>query len=656
MLGGKFRLLVVLTLLVAARAQGPDAPFRVTVNLVQVDAVVTDGSGRHVTDLKLADFEVLQDGRPQKLTNCAYVSTGPAKIVAPATAPQGPLPPPRLAREQVHRTIAVVVDDLGLYLENVLPIRLALKKFIDEQVQPGDMVAILRTGGNIGALQQFTSDKAKLYSAIERVQWYWQSRTGLTPDSLTKPIAGEAAGGTELDTIRRLTFVASGLRQLPGRKSIVLFAETDVIPLRPRGLAATDPTMAITRALDQFIDMASRASVAVYTIDVRGIGSGLAGLGAAPVGNDAAKESMRLLSRSTGGLFFGDLSSDLSVPLRKVLEDQQGYYLLGYSPDAYTFDPKTGRRFFHKITVRVKRPGLSVRSHAGFFGTQDEEKKPAPGSTSAVVASLASPFGSPDIEVGMTSLFFDEVKQGPSITTLVNVSARDLTFSEGTDGLQETAGDIAVMVFTDNGDLANKTAFTFRARLNAAQYQHALANGFLHTFRLPVKKAGPYDVRVAVRDAASRKVGTASQFVEVPELKRGKMALSGILLQTPLPAGQAVPPAVDLRGGTALRIFHPGETLTYGYQVLNPKLEAGTRKPNVEAQVRLYRDGKQFFEGKAAPVEAGFDGQRLLGGGELKIGPDLPPGDYVLETTATDLLAVKSNRTATRYIDFRVAP
>ena len=256
----------------------------------------------------------------------------------------------------------------------------------------------------------------------------------------------------------------------------------------------------------------------------------------------------------------------------------------------------------------------------------------------------------------MTSLFFDEVKQGPSITTLVNVSARDLTFREGTDGLQETAGDIAVMMFTDNGDLASQTAFSFRARLNAGQYQRALANGFLHTFRLPVKKAGPYDVRVAVRDGASKKVGTASQFVEVPALKRGQMVLSGILLQTPLPAGQTVPPEVDLRGGTALRIFHPGETLTYGYQVLNPTLAAGTRKPSVESQVRLYRDGKKFFEGKAAPVEAGFDGQRLLGGGGLKIGPDLPPGDYVLETTATDLLAVKANRTATRYIDFRVAP
>ena len=369
--GGISRLLVALTLLAAARAQAPDAPFRVTVNLVQVDAVVTDGSGRHVTDLKLSDFEVLQDGRPQRLTNCAYIRTGPAKVAAPATGPApGPLPAARLARERVQRTIAVVVDDLGLYHQNLLPIRLALRKFIDEQMQPGDMVAILRTGNNIGALQQFTSDKAKLYSAIERVQWYWLSRTGLNPDSLSKPTAGEAAGGTELDTIRRLTFVASGLRQLPGRKSIVLFAETDVIPLMPRGLAATDPTMAITRALDQFIDMASRASVAVYTIDARGIPSGA---------NDAAQESMRLLSRSTGGLFFGDLSTDLSVPLGKVLEDQQGYYLLGYSPDAYTFDPKTGRRFFHKITVRVKRPGLSVRSHAGFFGTQDEEKNAGAG-------------------------------------------------------------------------------------------------------------------------------------------------------------------------------------------------------------------------------------------------------------------------------------
>jgi hypothetical protein len=95
--------------------------------------------------------------------------------------------------------------------------------------------------------------------------------------------------------------------------------------------------------------------------------------------------------------------------------------------------------------------------------------------------------------------------------------------------------------------------------------------------------------------------------------------------------------------------------LTYGYQVLNPKLDAALKRPKVEAQVRLYRDGKEFFVGKPAPVEAGSDVQRLLAGGDFKIGPDMPPGEYMLETSVTDLLAGKTPPPVKQLVDFRVA-
>jgi len=258
--------------------------------------------------------------------------------------------------------------------------------------------------------------------------------------------------------------------------------------------------------------------------------------------------------------------------------------------------------------------------------------------------------------VGMTSVFFSGDKEKSSVTTLVNINAGDLTFRDGADGLHETSGDIALIAFGDNGDIAGRTTVTFHARLNEPQYKHALSNGFLHIFQSPVKKPGPYDVRVAVRDKASGKVGTAGAFLEVPELKKERMVLSGILLQTAMPAGQTADPGQDLRGGTALRIFHAGETVTYGYQVLNPKLDKATKRPNVEARVRLYRDGKEFFAGKPALVEVTPGAQRVLAGGNLKIGPDLPPGEYVLEVAANDLLAEAKNGTATQYIDFRVVP
>ena len=104
-------------------------------------------------------------------------ATGKPAVAVEKSA--GPVPPVTLRRDQVRRTIALVVDDLGLSFESIHTVREALKKFVDEQMQPGDLVAIIRTRGGIGALQQFTADKRVLYAAIEKVRWYPMGRSGV---------------------------------------------------------------------------------------------------------------------------------------------------------------------------------------------------------------------------------------------------------------------------------------------------------------------------------------------------------------------------------------------------------------------------------------------------------------------------------------------
>jgi hypothetical protein len=364
----------------------------------------------------------------------------------------------------------------------------------------------------------------------------------------------------------------------------------------------------------------------------------------------SAHSGMSFLARSTGGLFLRD-SSDLGAMLSTATNDMQGYYLLGYTPAASTFDPVTGQRKFHKISVRVNRPGLTVRTQAGFLGVEDRPAPPAR-STNALLASLVSPFGSPDIELGMSSVFFNNASQGSFVTTLVNVKAGDLSFREEA-GKRVAEGDVAVMLFGDNGQLVGQTAIAFQAKLDPADYETALKNGFLYTLHSPVKKPGPYDVRVAVRDKATAKIGTATQFVQVPDLQPGRMALSSIMLLPSNSATSSDQGAPDLRGSVALRIFHPGDTLTYGYEILNPKLDADLKRPKVLAQLRIYRDGKEFFVGKPAPVVAGSDVQRLTPGGDIKIGPEMPPGEYMLEISVTDLLVGKNTNPVTQRTNLR---
>src|SRR5581483_7956509 len=158
--------------------------------------------GKYVTDLKPEDFEIREDGKRQQITNFSYVeaqpATPPARVESSKQPAKSlPTPPSRLRPEQVRRTIALVVDDLGLSFESTAFVRDALKRFVSQQMQPGDLVAIIRTGAGMGALQQFTADKRLLYAAIERVRWNPTGRGGISAFAPleSNPLSGSRGGG-----------------------------------------------------------------------------------------------------------------------------------------------------------------------------------------------------------------------------------------------------------------------------------------------------------------------------------------------------------------------------------------------------------------------------------------------------------------------------
>ena len=149
---------------------------RITTNLVQVDAVVTK-DGKYVTDLNADDFELFEDGKPQPITNFSYVSNvsaaAPAtpRVTTAAKDKTGPPIPPAVARpNDARRTVALVIDDLGMSFQSVSDARRQARKFINEQLAPNDLVAIMHTSGEVGALQQFTTDRRVLYNAIDRLR------------------------------------------------------------------------------------------------------------------------------------------------------------------------------------------------------------------------------------------------------------------------------------------------------------------------------------------------------------------------------------------------------------------------------------------------------------------------------------------------------
>ena len=179
-----------------------DAPvLRTSAELVRVDVVVVDGNGHPISGLTADDFELRQDGEVQTITTLAFVEptrslgdmggrpppAGAERVVQPAGAPAAP---------SVFRTMAIVVDDLGLSFTNLHPTQQALRRFIDEDRQPADLVAIVRTGQSQGGLQQFTRDPARLHAAVDAIRWnpFGRGAIDASPPVEKDPIAATQAG------------------------------------------------------------------------------------------------------------------------------------------------------------------------------------------------------------------------------------------------------------------------------------------------------------------------------------------------------------------------------------------------------------------------------------------------------------------------------
>ncbi|HVF56327.1 MAG TPA: VWA domain-containing protein [Pyrinomonadaceae bacterium] len=734
---------------------------RITSNLKQVNVVVVDKEGRHVADLGPEDFEVIEAGKRQAITNFSYVAVGASET--PATAAPAPdstavknaprVPPLPLRPEQVRRTVALVVDDLGLSLESTGFVRAALKKFVDEQMQPGDQVAIIRTSGDAGALQQLTSDKRQLYPIIERVRWRPSGRGGISPYSTivsqkeTLSVNEGAADNTMADiraggdaiarmeqnradnfavgSLGSLGYVIQGMKDLPGRKAIVFVSEAF------RLFKDGGRNEVLLQALERLTQQANLASTVIYTIDASGlqnpeltaadkvtgygylfdksslqkmgIGSGPRGAagGGPTVGGrsiqqggsttsstppsiDSAQAGLQrlrqltdervqssvqshsvlsLLAEETGGFLVRN-RNDLGAGLQKVMADQKGYYLIGYRPDDATIDPDTGRRQIRELEVKVKRSGLRVRKGTGSYGIPFETGNPVRRTREEqMTAALMSPFAANDVEVRLTSLFGEEQAAGSLIRSLVSIDARNLAFEKEADGTHKTSVDLAAVIFGNNGRAIDQFAHTHTIALSDAEYEQALKHSLLFNFDFPVKQAGAYQLRVAVRDTGSERLGTARQYVEVPDIGSGRLALSGVILRGSNPQAQTINASVtqpqsgdDLQAAPALRRLRQGMFLDYRYAVYNAQLDPATKQPRLTTQMRLFRDEKPVFTGRVLPLDVSQqqDMKRLGAGGRLRLGPDLTPGSYVLQVVVEDANAKEKYRTATQWIDFEI--
>lgn len=690
---------------------------KITTTLIQVDVTVTDKNGKIVSGLKPGDFEIFENGKKQEITNFSFIQTAtnivPSQKVAdsqPKGAAGIPLPPVRLRPEQVRRTIALVVDDLGLSFESMPHVRTALKRFVDEQMQSNDLVAIIRSGSGSGALQQFTSDKNQLYAAIERVRWNALGRGGISafaPIEQTPLEQLKSAGGDVSDedlqaerernqesanfrnesfsvgTLGAINFVTSGMKEFPGRKSVILFSEGFSICSR------TDSTFdcdALRARLKRLIEACNRAAVTIYSIDPRGLQTlmptaqdDLGGLSPQQVAQRMSdrrdqlldtQDGLKFLSSETGGRAFLN-NNDTSGSVVRALEDQKGYYLIAYQPDEETFDPKKSK--FNQLAVKVKGKDLFVRFRSGFFGVADS----AVANTSTakltpvqqIQKALLSPFSTNDVNVKLNTLFGWDPTTGSYLNSFLHIDAKGLQFTDTPEGKKAATIQILSVSFGDSGIPVDQISRSYTLTVNEEGYKQLISDGFVYRFTFPVKTPGAYQMRVAVRDPASEKTGSANLFIEVPNLKKDRLTLSGIVLEN-FTEEQWKKAMQQSSGGaktenessqpdpwldTSLRKYKRGTILRYFTEIYNAKFAAG-QVPQVTARIRVFREGVLVLDGKAMPIDLRGHavGKKPFYSGAITIGRQMEPGEYVLQMIVTDELAKQKYKIATQWVQFEV--
>jgi VWFA-related protein len=413
----------------------PAVTFQTEVNYVDVDAIVTDQQGNFVSDLSKDDFEILEDGKPQKIDTFSMVDLPVERQERFLVANRPVTTDVRSNRRAfAGRVYVIVLDDLDVSFMRSVQVRKAAREFVERYFGANDMAAVAYTSGRSDATQEFTGSPELLLAAIDKfagrrlrspvleyIDQLYQNQVltaGMT-DPSSDPSSGTSNSSSSitqsaqtsmqtddlerqfraanvLSTMRNLTELLSTVRGR--RKAMVIFSEGIDYSINDVFGIPSDTT--IIRATQDTIAAAARANVNFFTVDPRGLvgmtddylnladSLGIAGNPTEPTGDPRmsfngrqafldelrlSQDSLRTLADETGGFAIVNRNSFASG-FDRIVQANSRYYVMGYYPPTH---PRDGK--FHKIQVRVKRTGLTVSARKGYASprgkTPDEKQR-----------------------------------------------------------------------------------------------------------------------------------------------------------------------------------------------------------------------------------------------------------------------------------------
>jgi hypothetical protein len=362
---------------------------------------------------------------------------------------------------------------------------------------------------------------------------------------------------------------------------------------------------------------------------------------------------MGYLAEQTGGIAVAN-TNDLATGLRRATDDVRSYYIIGFTPSAGSFAApgKTPRE--HKISLKVKRPGLKVRTRKSFFGVSDPDVVTGPITPAeALREAVMSPFATTEIPLKGTALAAFSPTSGTFVRALLHLDARALTFTPDAEGHRTAEVDVLGMAFDQEGIEVGHFSTGFSLALTEHAAQAALEDGVVYVLRVPIPHPGAYQVRFAVRDRHSGALGSVGEFVQIDDVAKGDFALSGIVIGENNAANVRPAEGLDAAGllqQQARRIFAPGTNLTFAYEVYNASAP-------VQASITIWKGERKITDGPTDTLTPPADaGQRFAAAGGIKLGEKLASGDYFLQVVArtSDTERKGKQRSATQRVEFEV--
>jgi VWFA-related protein len=363
-------------------------------NLVLMDVVATDKKGNYIEDLKQKDFHIYEDGVEQTISAFSREADSESSATH-------------------ERYMVLFFDDSSSDPGLKMAARDAARKFVESAASPERLMAVVDFSRGLKIAQNFTANTELLKRAVSTVKSDSVQPNNGNLDSGLKAMGGPFQYHTAPDLnastlLLSIRDVAQWLRAFPGRKTLILFSAGFVLsserqPELPAGL-----------------DALNKANVAVYPVEVHGLTSSAtfepdckqtSRMGGNPClnqgfqsmvpanGGATNQQVFDALAKGTGGFEIFN-NSDFFQGLEKIAREMNEYYNLGYAPPNQTHDGS-----YHRINLKVDRPGVIVRNRAGYYDVKSPDPLKGKPEGQALEARAASPQAG-EIPVALSAPYF----------------------------------------------------------------------------------------------------------------------------------------------------------------------------------------------------------------------------------------------------------